>query len=268
MNISPLILFDLLALLFIAPLFVTTAIMSRKNVRTGAALLKETCLPMGILGTLIGTMHMLQDLSDPTAIGPAFAVALLTMLYGFVIYSLLPYAKHTEGDKNQAEKIPTTHHWGPDAVGLVVLFTAILSAMAYNGALKNFLDLVSVICVVLFTIVPTMLYSDPEHNLIEGKLIAARNYALTTAIIAIIIGFTGFFAELDSPVAYGPYLAIALLTSIYCGIIIISSTLLYRSRTASQIPHFLSYTIAYVVTSIMSLMLFGLAISFAFDELF
>ena len=37
----------------------------------------------GIVGTIIGLVMMLQNLTDPTAIGPAMAVALLTQLYGF-----------------------------------------------------------------------------------------------------------------------------------------------------------------------------------------
>ena len=36
----------------------------------------------GMIGTLIGLVNMLQNMSDPTAIGPAMAVALLTTLYG------------------------------------------------------------------------------------------------------------------------------------------------------------------------------------------
>ena len=35
-----------------------------------------------MLGTLIGLVQMLQQLDDPTAIGPAMAVALLTLFYG------------------------------------------------------------------------------------------------------------------------------------------------------------------------------------------
>lgn len=39
----------------------------------------------GMIGTLIGLVQMLQNMSDPSAIGPAMAVALLTTLYGSVI---------------------------------------------------------------------------------------------------------------------------------------------------------------------------------------
>ena len=37
---------------------------------------------MGMIGTLVGLVLMLGNMSDPKAIGPAMAVALLTTLYG------------------------------------------------------------------------------------------------------------------------------------------------------------------------------------------
>lgn len=40
---------------------------------------------MGMIGTLIGLVQMLQSLSDPSSIGPAMAIALLTTLYGAII---------------------------------------------------------------------------------------------------------------------------------------------------------------------------------------
>ena len=40
---------------------------------------------MGLIGTLIGLVQMLRQLDDPSAIGPAMAVALLTTFYGAVL---------------------------------------------------------------------------------------------------------------------------------------------------------------------------------------
>ncbi len=40
---------------------------------------------LGMIGTLIGLVQMLQNMQDPSAIGPAMAVALLTTFYGSVI---------------------------------------------------------------------------------------------------------------------------------------------------------------------------------------
>ncbi len=44
---------------------------------------------MGMVGTLIGLVQMLQTMDDPASIGPAMAVALLTTFYGAVIANLV-----------------------------------------------------------------------------------------------------------------------------------------------------------------------------------
>jgi chemotaxis protein MotA len=43
---------------------------------------------MGMIGTLIGLVAMLQTMNDPTTIGPAMAIALLTTFYGSLIANL------------------------------------------------------------------------------------------------------------------------------------------------------------------------------------
>jgi len=45
----------------------------------------EMAPAFGMIGTLVGLVLMLKDMSDPAAIGPAMAVALLTTLYGSII---------------------------------------------------------------------------------------------------------------------------------------------------------------------------------------
>ena len=44
---------------------------------------------MGMIGTLIGLVQMMSNMSDPKSIGPAMAVALLTTLYGAVIANVI-----------------------------------------------------------------------------------------------------------------------------------------------------------------------------------
>jgi len=44
---------------------------------------------MGMIGTLIGLVAMLMNMSDPSAIGPSMAVALITTLYGAMIGNIL-----------------------------------------------------------------------------------------------------------------------------------------------------------------------------------
>ncbi len=44
---------------------------------------------LGMIGTLIGLVQMLQTMDDPSTIGPAMAVALLTTFYGAVIANVM-----------------------------------------------------------------------------------------------------------------------------------------------------------------------------------
>ena len=58
---------------------------------------------MGMIGTLVGLVQMLSNMSDPKSIGPAMAVALLTTLYGAVIANAfaLPLADKLASRSNE-----------------------------------------------------------------------------------------------------------------------------------------------------------------------
>jgi chemotaxis protein MotA len=58
----------------------------------------ETAPGLGMLGTLIGLVQMLNNMEDPSTIGPAMAVALLTTFYGAFIAQMmaLPLADKLE----------------------------------------------------------------------------------------------------------------------------------------------------------------------------
>lgn len=44
---------------------------------------------LGLIGTLIGLVQMLQSMEDPSSIGPAMAIALLTTFYGALLANLV-----------------------------------------------------------------------------------------------------------------------------------------------------------------------------------
>ncbi|MEG6548653.1 MotA/TolQ/ExbB proton channel family protein [Desulfocurvibacter africanus] len=57
----------------------------------------------GMIGTLVGLVQMLQNMADPSSIGSAMAVALLTTFYGAVASNVifLPMAKKLEERSNE-----------------------------------------------------------------------------------------------------------------------------------------------------------------------
>ena len=62
---------------------------------------------MGMIGTLIGLVQMLSNMSDPASIGPAMAVTLLTTLYGAMIANIfaIPIADKLELRANEERMV-------------------------------------------------------------------------------------------------------------------------------------------------------------------
>ena len=65
----------------------------------------EVAPAMGLIGTLVGLVQMLSNLDDPSTIGPAMAVALLTTFYGAVLANMFFSPLATKLERNSAEEI-------------------------------------------------------------------------------------------------------------------------------------------------------------------
>ncbi|CAM2007361.1 motility protein A [Acanthopleuribacter pedis] len=73
----------------------------RKRHENAISMLKyimDSAPAFGMIGTLVGLVNMLATLSDPSAIGPAMAVAILTTLYGALAANVVcaPIARKLE----------------------------------------------------------------------------------------------------------------------------------------------------------------------------
>ncbi|MFC5305062.1 motility protein A [Azospirillum picis] len=74
----------------------------------------EVAPAMGLIGTLVGLVQMLGNLSDPSAIGPAMALALLTTFYGAVLGNvvLAPLAAKVERSAEEDALVKTLYTIG------------------------------------------------------------------------------------------------------------------------------------------------------------
>ncbi len=72
----------------------------------------------GMVGTLIGLIQMLQNLADPSAIGPAMAVAMITTFYGALFANLvcLPFAAKLKAQLGSTAKAHQMVHAGVLAI--------------------------------------------------------------------------------------------------------------------------------------------------------
>ncbi len=75
---------------------------SARHVRSAGVLRRagEVAPAMGLIGTLVGLVQMLGNLQDPSAIGPAMAVALLTTFYGAVLANMVFHPLATKLERN------------------------------------------------------------------------------------------------------------------------------------------------------------------------
>jgi chemotaxis protein MotA len=67
----------------------------------------ETAPAFGMIGTLIGLVQMLASMEDPSSIGPAMAVALLTTLYGSIVANVvaIPIAVKLSGYSKEEQMV-------------------------------------------------------------------------------------------------------------------------------------------------------------------
>lgn len=83
---------------------------------------------MGMIGTLVGLVAMLANLSDPAAVGPAMAVALLTTMYGALVGTLL--AGMVES------KLAQKHSTEMTACEIIITGTSMIAAEESIGNIK------------------------------------------------------------------------------------------------------------------------------------
>ncbi len=76
--------------------------------RNAAGMLKraaEIAPAMGLIGTLVGLVQMLAELDNPSNIGPAMAVALLTTFYGAILGTVIIAPMAAKLERNSMDEI-------------------------------------------------------------------------------------------------------------------------------------------------------------------
>jgi len=87
---------------------------------------------MGMIGTLVGLVQMLANMSNPESIGPAMAVALLTTLYGAMIANVFALP--------MIDKLASIQNYERTNKDLVVSFISNLQAGTNPKVLKTLLN--------------------------------------------------------------------------------------------------------------------------------
>lgn len=167
----------------------------------------QITLQLGLLGTLIGCVGMMQNMDDPLAIGPAYAVCFLTLLYSFVL-------KIFASQANEAMILPVPETRTRDKIfaGLLLAVLMILP-MASGAGLGAFTDAISLLCMLVvagFILLVTYLTGGTDY------LKPLVKYLPIAGIVFFIVGLINILKDLNSPELLSAVaLSIALLPIMY-----------------------------------------------------
>jgi chemotaxis protein MotA len=94
---------------------------SQRHLKSAGVLRRagEVAPAMGLIGTLVGLVQMLGNLEDPSTIGPAMAVALLTTFYGAILANMvfLPLANKLDRNSGAEAMVKQLFALGAASIG-------------------------------------------------------------------------------------------------------------------------------------------------------
>lgn len=171
----------------------------------------QTTLQLGLLGTLIGCVGMLRNMDDAQAIGPAFAVCFLTLLYSFVLKIFASQASDA-----MILPIPETGTRYKIFAG-ILLFILMILPMASGVGLAAFADAISMFCMfVAAALILLVTYLIGGTNYLKALV----KYLPLAGIVFFTVGLINIVGDFDGTGSFSPVaLSIALLPIMYGNIV-------------------------------------------------
>ena len=210
----------------------------------GVNLVRHIITQVSVLGMLIGLVLMLGNMSDPDSLGPAFAVMLLVLLYGAIVYGLATALLNTKPDSPVSSQPPYRR-----AIACAVFLVTLAGAIGNN--LSAFVDAPSIIFLTLSLII---LYAVLKASKSETIFEALAHYLPYVGLIGFLIGVIGVLNNWSEPRAIGPALAFACITLLYSNIASVLIKLAKPSVIENKDPLNLGYLTSVIV---------GISISFS-----
>ena len=199
--------------------------------------MSHIALASGLIGTLIGLVQMLQNLSDPTKIGPAMAVALLCPLYAIILSELIFKAAEADCRARAMNDTPSGSSGPPSGrklIATVAIGGAVAGGISMGSPLVVFVSPISV-GLVLGVVLLGIFASHPPRKVIGalGSIFGSKDLdkdqalqhysvlhrmaeiAIGIGLICTFIGFVLMLQQMDDPTTIGPAMSVALLTTFY-----------------------------------------------------
>lgn len=182
-------------------------------------------VPVGLMGTLVGFVGMLRNLEDPTTVGPAFAIALLTTAYALGLKALIDLLQQRCEMKNETIAI------GWRAGGCLLLLGSLGLACGIQSPIVTFVDLPAALFFML-----TLAVVSFAGGWGEGRLPRNLNhYFPRLGLFGLVLTVIGFLV-LSRPEDVGPAMAFGLLTYLYAIVGHVVVALIYAQDLPEKDP--------------------------------
>ena len=226
---------DLISIIFIlVPIIAAMASLGISF--NGVNLVRHIIAQVSVIGMLIGLVIMLGNLSDPDSLGPAFAVMLLVLLYGAIVYGLATALLNTKPDSPVSSQPPYRR-----AIACAVFMLGLAAAM---GNLPAFVDIPSIIFLTLSLIILYAILKATKSETISEALAHQLPYL---GLIGFLMGVIGMLGNMSDPRAIGPAMAFACLTLLYSNIASVLLKLAKPSVIENKNPLSLCYLTSVIV---------------------
>jgi len=226
---------DLISIIFIfVPIIAAMASLGISF--NGVNLVRHIIAQVSVIGMLIGLVIMLGNASDPDSLGPAFAVMLLVLLYGAIVYGLATALLNTKPDSPVSSQPPYRR-----AIACAVFMLGLAAAM---GNLPAFVYAPSII---LLTGSLTILYAILKATKSETISEALAHQLPYVGLIGFLMGVIGMLGNMSDPRAIGPAMAFACITLLYSNIASVLIKLAKPSVIGNKDPLNLGYLTSVIV---------------------
>ena len=177
-------LFDIPSLLFTTSAIVSGGIAGHRDISKCILLSKNLSIPVGMIGTLIGFVHVLSSLEAPSMLAPVIGVAFLPTLYGLLFFILSHIALNyfplqttitQEKKKFSSFSIPFSN-----MLAACILLGTFVAGIVIHGSFFSFLDFTSLTFVGLLVYIPT--YVEKNHR--RKYRSRFKNISLYTSIVS------------------------------------------------------------------------------------
>ena len=227
---------DLISIIFILVPIIAAIISGGISIH-GVNLVRHIIAQVSVIGMLIGLVIMLGNLSDPDSLGPAFAVMLLVLLYGTIVYGLASAILSAKPDAPVSSHPPYRR-----AIACAVFLVTLAGAI--GNYLPAFVDIPSIIFLTLSLIILYAILKATKSETISEALAHQLPYL---GLIGFLMGVIGMLGNMSDPRAIGPAMAFACLTLLYSNIASVLLKLAKPSVIENKNPLSLGYLTSVIV---------------------